>query len=218
MRAALFDLDGTLVDSAPAILATYSWVLERHALSPAVPLDLSLIGPPLRTILGRVAGTSDAGVIETLAADFRERYDSIAIAATPPYPQLAATLDAVRAQGYTLFIATNKRIRATRLLLEHLGVAAAFHEICALDALDPPAPDKAAMVAGMLQRHGIDRRASVLVGDTMDDARAASANALAFVEAAYGYGTIAPGSAGVARVSALADLPAVLAGLAGLAR
>lgn len=214
-RAALFDLDGTLVDSAPAILATFAWVLERHGLQARGPLDFSLIGPPLRDTLRRMTGIDDPATIESLFVTFRERYDAIAIDATPAFPGYAETLAAVRAMGFETIIVTNKRIHPTRLILERQGGAADFSGIYALDAFDPSLPNKAAVVARVIEIHGITVARSVLVGDSVEDASAADANAVPFVAAMYGYGNPDSGKHPVAaRLGVLADLPARLADLA----
>lgn len=214
-RAVMFDLDGTLVDSAPTILATFAWVLERHKLTAKAPLDFTLIGPPLRDTLLRVTGVGDADVIESLFKTFRERYDATAVDTTPAFPGYLATLEAVRALGFATIIVTNKRIVPTRLVMEKQGGADRFDGVYSLDAFDPPLPNKVAVVARVIELHGITAARSVLVGDSVEDAAAADANGVPFVAAMYGYGNPDAGSHPVAaRLAALADLPARLTALA----
>lgn len=214
-RAALFDLDGTLVDSAPGILGTFRWVLERHGYSAQGPIDVSLIGPPLRATLQRISGVSDPAILDALVASFRERYDTTAVEVTLPYPGYAETLAKVRQLGYEPIIVTNKRIHPTLLILDRQGGTDAFVGVYAPDAFDPPLPDKRAVVARVIEQHEIEVARSVLVGDSVEDASAAAANELSFIAALYGYGQSDTDQHPVAaRLRALTDLPARLAELA----
>ena len=213
--AVLFDLDGTLVDSAPGILGTFRWVLEQHNIAPRIPLDTSLIGPPLRVTTERLVGSEDFALVDRLTASFRERYDSVGAATTRPYPSYGETLGAVRQAGFALLIVTNKRIAPTLQILERNGGTAIYLGVYSPDAFAPSLTSKGAVIARAIQLHGLDPARSVYVGDSAEDAAAAAANKLAFVAALYGYGspvTADPAPAG--RISALSELPAQLARLA----
>ncbi|MGH7655303.1 MAG: HAD family hydrolase [Gemmatimonadaceae bacterium] len=211
-RAVLFDFDGTLVDSAPVIIDTFTWVLAQHRVGAARPLDDSLIGPPLRQTLERLAGDVPASVIDAMAASFRVRYDSVAPLATAPYPGYAETLAAVRALGFALVIVTNKRIAAVSSIMARLPATETFLGVHALDSFDPPAADKRELVARVVRDHGLRASRCFLVGDTADDAAAAEVNGLRFIAALYGYGNPDGGKHAVAgRLRSLAELPEVLA-------
>lgn len=214
-RAVLLDLDGTLVDSAPAVIATFRWVLDSRGLSPRVPLDHSLIGPPLGETLARITGLGPGGDLDALARAFRERYDAIAAAETPAYPGLGGVLDALRGSGFDLFVVTNKRIVPTRLILAGLGVASAFRGVFAPDAVDPRARDKTDLLGRVLAASGIHAATSACVGDSDIDARAAAAHSVPFIAACYGYGDPHGGGFPVAgSIARLTDLPAALARVA----
>ncbi len=211
-RAVLLDLDGTLVDSAPAIIDTFRHVLDSRALMPRVPLDTSLIGPPLRETLARITGIESAAEIEALASAFRARYDAIAASATPAYPGMLETLHTLRRDGYALYIVTNKRIVPTRLILARLGVDALCDGVFAPDAVDPRARDKTELLGRVLEIAGLSAAATVCVGDSDIDARAAAAHGVPFIAARYGYGDPLAAGVPVAGVIArIAQLPAVVA-------
>ena len=72
----LFDLDGTLIDSSPGILASFARVLEANGLAPAVPLEASLIGPPLAVTLRQVSGVRDEALLARLVDAFKADYDA----------------------------------------------------------------------------------------------------------------------------------------------
>lgn len=214
--AVLFDLDGTLIDSAPSILESYRLAFEACGLAPVVALDAALIGPPLRPTLARLLGGTvdsvEAATLDRLAAAFRVAYDGAGYRATVAYPGLHAVLDALAAAGRRLFIVTNKRLVPTRLILDHFGIGARFEAVYALDAFAPPVADKTAALAVVLVRHGLDPAGCVYIGDTPEDAAAAAAHALPFVAAGWGYGD--PGRLAEvparARVETLTALPEVL--------
>ncbi len=157
-----------------------------------------------------LAGTCDAAVIDALAAGFKASYDSSGYRQTAAYAGVDAMLRRLRAAGCTLSIATNKRLLPTRLILEHLGWSEHFAAVYALDLFEPRLPDKAAMIARLLQDRGIDRADAVYVGDRGEDGESADANQLPFIAATWGYGSLeagemAPHWRAVASPAALAD-------------
>jgi len=183
----LFDLDGTLIDSAPSILAGFATVLARHAIEPQVPLDRNLIGPPLLPTLQRITGVDDPATLQAMAMTFKTSYDTEGYRHTAVYPGIDAALRAL-AQQATLYIVTNKRIHPTRLILDHLGWAALFNGVYAQDAFEPPLLSKAAVIGEVLAKHGIDPADALYIGDRAEDGEAATANGLAFAWATWGYG------------------------------
>jgi phosphoglycolate phosphatase len=183
----LFDFDGTLIDSAPSILISFAAVVQQHGITPLVPLDSQLIGPPLLPTLARISGVSAPDALEAMAATFKTNYDTEGYRHTAVYPGIDAALRAL-AQQATLYIVTNKRIHPTRLILDHLGWAALFNGVYAQDAFEPPLPSKAAVIGEVLATHGIDPTGALYVGDRAEDGEAATANGLAFAWATWGYG------------------------------
>jgi phosphoglycolate phosphatase len=188
MANILFDLDGTLIDSAPSILEAFETVLVVHGLSPKVPLDRSLIGPPLRTTLSRLSGVEDPAQLEEFAQTFRAWYDTQGVANTIGYPGLKSTLSVLRVCGHSLMVITNKRLFPAQAILGRLGVAELFEAIYGIDAFDPPLVDKGQRVAMACRNHGIARHDAFLIGDSLDDAQAAAHNSVLFIAATYGYG------------------------------
>ena len=117
----LLDFDGTLVDSAPAILNCFERALQAHGLEPCRSIDDSLIGPPLRQTLETLSGQSDPVILDALGASFKDIYDTEACLQTPAYAACQDVLEQLRAQGFTLAIATNKRLLPTRRIIAALG-------------------------------------------------------------------------------------------------
>jgi phosphoglycolate phosphatase len=104
-----------------------------------------------------------------------------------------------------LRIVTNKRIAPTRRILGHLSWTHFFTEVHALDATEPPAPHKPAMVAAVLRGATLKANETWMVGDSAEDRRAAEVNGLRFFAAAWGYGAWEPAPDTLIRPQALLD-------------
>jgi len=186
--AILFDFDGTLIDSAPSILASFAAALQHTGLKAAVPLTPSLIGPPLLTTVGTLLGTDDEPTRQRFAAAFREQYDLAGYRHTVAYDGVPALLEGLHEAGIHLYIVTNKRIAPTRRILAHLRWEHWFRGVYALDALEPPAPNKKSLVREVLQRESLRPADTWMVGDSAEDQSSAEGNALRFFAACWGYG------------------------------
>lgn len=184
----ILDFDGTLIDSSPAILETMGAVLRARGIPAVRPLDRDLIGPPLLSTLQALTGLADKQVLEALAGDFRARYDSEGLYATQAYAGIAEALGRLVASGRRLYLATNKRLRPTGLLVEHFGWAPWFTAVYCVDSRTPPFPRKGDMLLALLKDRQLDAGQCVYVGDTRHDQQAAAQAGLRFVAAGWGYG------------------------------
>ena len=190
----LFDLDGTLIDSAPAILASYREAFARCDVAPARTIDESIVGPPLIETLQLITGSHDKALIERLADGFKASYDSEGYKQTAAYAGIGEMLQALRQAGLRLSIATNKRILPTRLILDHLGWLGHFEHLYALDLFEPRLPHKAAMISRLMADHELPKEGSIYIGDRSEDGESADANGLPFIAATWGYGSIEAGA------------------------
>ena len=190
----IFDFDGTIVDSAPAILECFRNILAARGIAPQATLDSRLIGPPLTKTLALLVGNDNPEVLQQLVAEFKQEYDQTGVIATQPYPGILDALQQLRNFGYRLHIATNKRIVPTRLILKQLGVDDYFETIYAVDSQTPAYPSKSAMIAHQLAAQHIASDTACYIGDKFEDGEAADANRLTFLIAGWGYGEWQPGS------------------------
>lgn len=184
----IFDLDGTLIDSAPAILETFQGVLEKNGIEPRVTINSQIIGPPLIDALRCMTGYEDQNQLIKLAEEFKQRYDSDGVYHTHAYPGVIAMLDGLMSYGYKLHIATNKRAWPTGRVLEHLDLARYFVTVYSIDRVEPPYNSKQSMISALLGQQNISAELGCYVGDKYEDGLAADANKLAFVAAEWGYG------------------------------
>lgn len=184
----IFDFDGTLVDSAPAILATFASILDEARLPPAIPLDKTLIGPPLIPTLTKISGSQNPELIERLARRFKAEYDEHKLPLTAAYPGAADTLKALSEFGLVMHIATNKREKPTLRLLDLFGWRGYFSSVYCIDSPPNGSPGKAEMLERLLAEQDISKDEVLFVGDTETDSTAATSNALAFCGVTWGYG------------------------------
>lgn len=190
MKAIIFDLDGTLVDSAPSILASLAQAFADCGLQPRVPLTASLIGPPLRaTLVNLFDGAPDEATLDRLTTTFKRHYDSQGYRQTQAFAGVEPMLRSLVAAGLNLHIATNKRALPTRLILDHLGWSELFGQVYALDSFNPAIPHKADLLARLLADTGLAAGDCAYVGDRAEDGQAARANHLPFFWAAWGFGS-----------------------------
>ena len=202
-KTILFDLDGTLTDSAPGILNSVRYGCRRIGIP--VPDEATLrrfLGPPLIDSFHNLCGLNDADTDRAVAA-FREYFPDKGLFENEVYPGIPALLADIKSAGKTVIIATSKPEAYARRILEHFGLAQYCDFICGA-TLDETRTDKAEVIAYALETAGITGRdGAVMVGDREHDVLGAGKNGLPCIGAVYGYGTAEELTA--AGAAALAD-------------
>lgn len=212
IRAVVFDLDGTLVDSAPDLVGALDSLLGEHG-RPAVgePLGRSMIGDGAAKLVER-GFTARGGLPEPLpdlARRFVEIYEARLTARTRPFPGVDAMLETLRARGLGLGVCTNKPDRATRILLEALDLARHFSAVVGGDGVRKPAPDP---VHRTLAGLGVAAHETLYVGDSPVDLAAARAAGTPVVLVSFGYTAVPASQLGAdAVIDDFAALPALIA-------
>jgi phosphoglycolate phosphatase len=200
----VFDLDGTLVDTAPDLVATLNIVIAREEI-PAVPFDVGrlMVGFGARRMIElaaeRAGRTLSQVELERMFNAFIAHYAAHIADHSKPFPGVAAALDALSARGCRLAVCTNKRAGLSRLLLEELALASRFAAICGPDTFGMGKPDPAILQRTIAAAGGRPDRA-VLVGDSHIDAQTAKAAAVPMIAVDFGYTNIPAAELGVARV------------------
>jgi phosphoglycolate phosphatase len=189
IRDVIFDLDGTLVDSVPGIQWSLEIALEGCGIDRECPDLRAMIGPPIRDILAAVSGLTDGDALDRLEAAFRASYDSGGWRKTTLHLGSESMLMRLRNDDHRLWLVTNKPQQATRAILNELGIAGFFVEVVCRDSQTPPFANKAEMLTNLLASRGFTPSESVMVGDTLEDCRAAAEAGIACSLVAHGYGT-----------------------------
>jgi phosphoglycolate phosphatase len=215
----IFDLDGTLVDSAPDLRAALNEMLRERGRAPLSPGQVRrMIGDGAPALVARAlaAGGGAALADKTALPRFLELYQANATRLTRPYPDVPETLLALRRAGYRTAICTNKPQRATIGVLQGLDLEALFDAVAGGDRFAVKKPDPGHLLGVIGELGGQNRRAA-MIGDSEIDAAAAHGAAVPFVLMRYGYARVDPEAlAADARLDHFSDLPDAL-GRLGLA-
>jgi phosphoglycolate phosphatase len=214
--AVVFDLDGTLVDSAADLCAAVNGMLQR--LAPGTPplpeADVrAFVGEGARLLVARsLARAGRAEQPEDALPVFLECYRARLLDRTRPYPGVPETLEALA--GHTLAVLTNKPGDLSRAIVEGLGLGGRFARVYGSGDL-PRKPDPAGLVR-IMSETGFDAASTVMVGDSAVDVLTGRAAGVLTVGVSYGF---APGSLREHPPDVLLDdlraLPQVVEGLAG---
>lgn len=210
----IFDLDGTLIDSAPDIHATANAVLADEGLG-ALDLDTvrGFVGrgvPHLIACLLKAHGISDPARAARMEENMVARYED-AVTLTVPYPGVVAALDTLKAGGHRLGICTNKPAVPAEAVLRHLDLRGYFDVVTGGDSGLPRKPDPAALLH---TQAGMGGGATVYVGDSDVDAETAQAAGLPFLLFTEGYLHVpAETLSFAAAFDDFARLPPLIAGL-----
>lgn len=217
--SALFDLDGTLVDTRPGMRAAL-----RAALADVTgndsgvdQADLSL---PLDDMIRSADPDATPTLLRQLSAAFRSDYDAASWKVASLYPGAEACLRDLHAAGVRAFVVTNKRANAAERLLEHLHLAPYLEGVVGQPEVGQALP-KSELARRCLASAGLDPATTVVVGDSNHDAAMAASWSMAFIAVTSGTGPLGHTSAGEERVevSSLADATAfVLRRLRGVSR
>ena len=186
----LFDLDGTLVDSAPDLAAALNRLLaEIGRDSLPLPDIKPMIGDGIAKMVERgLDATGGRGEALARHVDrFRDIYEGMLAVRTRPYPGVTETLAALRDAGCRLGVVTNKPERASRKLLSALGLAEFFAAIAGGDSYPVRKPDPGHLLnlLGEMQARPAD---AVMVGDSAHDVAAARGANMPVILMSYGYG------------------------------
>ena len=190
-RIVVFDLDGTLVDTAPDLISALNFVLDREGLPP-VPLASArnMIGAGARKMIergleveGRAAGVAD---IDRLTSDFIDYYADHIADASRPFEGLESALDDLAAQGFRFAVCTNKLEWLSKLLLDRLGLSSRFSAICGADTFGVSKPDPAILRQTVARAGGVLGQA-IMVGDAGPDIGVARRAGVPVIGVEFGY-------------------------------
>ena len=187
----VFDLDGTLADTAGDLMATLNVILAREGLA-AVELAQAraMVGGGARLLIQR--GLTANGItasesrLDEMLVDFLAYYEAHIADETALFPGVAAALDRFEAAGFTFAVCTNKVEYPSVLLLTALGIAGRFRAICGKNTFRVSKPDGEALLQ-TIARAGGDRGRAVMIGDSKIDIDTARNAGVPVVAVNFGY-------------------------------
>jgi phosphoglycolate phosphatase len=183
----LFDLDGTLTDSAPGITKSVQYALQKMGLEvPDYTRLTGFVGPPLAEGFRDYCGFSDEECAQAVA-HFRVRFTAVGIFENAPYDGVENMLKTLTENGLRLMLATSKPEIFARQILERFSLSGYFEKIAGA-TLDGTRVEKADVIEHLLEGCETDRSRAVMVGDRRFDADGAAACGLSCIGVLYGYG------------------------------
>ncbi len=215
----VFDLDGTLVDTAPDLIDTLNLILARHDVAPlAFERGRTMIGGGVKPLLVQALATRDIKLsphdLDRLFAEYLELYAAHIADRSRPFPGLEGALDLLAARGWRFAVCTNKLEWLSVRLLDALDLSRRFAAICGQDTFGVQKPDPE-ILRRTIARAGGDIALAVMVGDSMTDVATARNAGVPVVAVDFGYTETPPHAFGADRLISHFDaLPAAVEALA----
>jgi phosphoglycolate phosphatase len=186
----VFDLDGTLVDTAPDLVDTLNIILAREGLPP-VPFETArtMIGGGAKILIERglqAEGRPGAAEVDRLYKDFVSHYADHLADRSQPFPGAIAAIEQLAARGCRFAICTNKLEWLSVKLLEALGISGHFAAICGQDTFGVQKPDPQILLQTIHKAGGHSSRA-VMIGDSINDIEVARAANVPVIAVDFGY-------------------------------
>ncbi len=186
-KLAIFDLDGTLMDTSPGIFASANATIEKLGLPPEHnPEQLrKFIGPPITQCFVKVYDL-DPSLIDKAVSIYRMEYNQHGRFGAKPYCGMEETLKELKRRGYLLAVGTLKYEPLASEMMEYFGLAPYFDSIRGSDAAS--SLSKADIINMVLLDLNVKAQETVLVGDTIHDQIGAQQAGVAFIAVDYGFG------------------------------
>jgi phosphoglycolate phosphatase len=192
----VFDLDGTLVDTAPDLTHALNYALARQGQPPVSAETVrSLVGMGALVMIEE--GLRRAGVtadLQSMLGDFLVHYEANIAVESRPFPGAVEALERLKDEGATLAVCTNKREFLSRRLLQELALEGYFSAIAGRDTFPVAKPDPGHLI-GTIRLAGGDPSRAVMIGDSDIDVRTAQAAFVPVVLVSFGYASDKAGAA-----------------------
>jgi phosphoglycolate phosphatase len=200
----LLDLDGTLSDSKPGIAASFRYTVGQLGHDPDAAGDLTwAVGPPIAVSMHRLLQQYGDDRVDHAVEVYRARYSEVGIYDCAAYPGILDMLDALRAAGLTMYVATSKRRDFADRVIDHLSLRPYVRGV--YGALPGGGLDeKQDLLEHILSVENVAASEAVMIGDRMHDMHAALHNDIRPIGVLWGYGSrdelLAAGADAVATV------------------
>ena len=187
----LFDLDGTLIDSAPDLVGTLNIILKRHGRTTlTISAVKKLVGNGARALLER--GFKETGApaenLDALTVEFIETYVPNCAVLSRPFSGVIETLDTFANSGYRMAVCTNKPQAPSETILTKLGLMQYFEVVVGGDFFPMRKPDPQHLL-GALQLMDAPENPAIMVGDSYNDVASARNAGIPVIVVTYGYTT-----------------------------
>lgn len=190
-KIAVFDLDGTLVDTAPDLLDSLNYTLQETGVGPVPEHGFhTVVGHGARAMIAKAFANArkdlPKDLHEQLFSRFLEHYGTNIPGRSRPYPGVVDAMDRLQAAGFLLAVCTNKTEALSKRLIGALGLAPRFGAICGLDTFGYCKPDPRHLYDTIAQAGG-DPDMAIMIGDLRTDIDTAKAAGIPVVAVDFGY-------------------------------
>jgi len=190
-KAILFDLDGTLVDSAADMAGALNHVFSEDGFAElSIPAVTRMIGGGIPLLIERAlvahGETTSKERVDEIYPRYRDAYVSRAVETTRPFPGIVQLLETYRDAGVGLGVCTNKPEDVSHVILDKLDLTTFFGVVIGGDTLPVKKPDPAPVLEGLKQL-GCEPLSGLMVGDSAADANAAKAAGVRAILVTFGY-------------------------------
>lgn len=215
IKAILFDLDGTLIDSSEGIIKSALYALAHYGIEEKDTGKLyQFIGPPLSDSFRKYYGFSEERAYEAVGV-YRERYNMIGIFECSLYPGVEECIKTLKKEGYRIGMASSKPEESCRRILDHFGILELFDDVVGA-TFDGRRDTKEEVLNEVFRRWSdVSGKETCLIGDTIFDVEGANAVGVPCIAVTFGFGDLeqmkAAGAAGVC--DDMAKLPGLIAQL-----
>jgi phosphoglycolate phosphatase len=215
MKAVLFDLDGTLIDSSEGIIKSAQYALTHFGIEETDMQNLmSFIGPPLMYSFKNRYGFSEEKTREAVGV-YRQRYNRIGIFECSLYPGVRECIEQLKKMGYLIGMASSKPEESCRRILEHFDLINLFDDVVG-STPDGKIDTKEQVLSEVMRRwHEIPTTEMCLIGDTIFDVEGANEKEIPCICVSYGFGDVEEMlAAGALKIcDSMSELPQAIADL-----
>jgi phosphoglycolate phosphatase len=184
----LFDLDGTLTNPAVGIVRCWQHALDTLGVTHDEAVLRSLIGPPLHHGFAQLLKTDDPAAIERGVGLYRERFSTVGLFENELFPEIPTLLEALRARGSRLYVATSKPTVYSERIIEHFGLAPYFDKVYGSE-LSGERADKRHLLRYIVEQEHLDVTTTTMVGDRLHDVNGAKVCNMRSVGVLWGFGS-----------------------------
>ncbi len=190
MKAVLFDLDGTLIDSSEGIIKSALYALKHYGIEePDTEKLKKFIGPPLSDSFMRLYGFPEEQAMEAVTV-YRARYNENGIYECSLYPGVKECILEMKARGYLIGMASSKPEPSCRKILEHFGLLGLFDDVVGA-TFDGKIGTKEEVLCEVLRRwENITKDRMCLIGDTIFDIEGANQVGIPAIGVSFGFGDV----------------------------
>lgn len=185
-KGIIFDLDGTLMNTAEGVLSSVRYTIEKKGFPPlSDEIMRTFIGPPVKRSFTSIYDLEEDEASEATEI-FRNHYKDYDLLKAVPYDGMMELLQKLKEQGYLIGVATLKRDDYSKTLLKHYHIAEYCTAICGSDFASKML--KIDVLNNCLQEMGLSKDEAVLIGDTSSDGRGAEQADMDFIAVTFGFG------------------------------